>query len=317
MRDFFNGYTDFSDDSFESEDYLKLCNTILEHARDEKTYRLAYEVLRNGGFEDYSVNEYSEFMNRNNPHIEIKKRAGMAWLITSYKKTFDYIRKEKIGFFHGTNSAALPEILTKGLNSLNKITRDGGKISSGEEWSMQYRLNNNSDNFVSITDDINTAGDYSTLSPKGEAKNQPYFGVLIGINKEIFDKLKKRTIHSDVVEVGIVDGIPPELISFIGVPADKVDMVQKMVTNPNIKVMPVDFKERYFFIDETGIIFINEEKSNQLLAGERQKEKTFGIDAFKKLAKTRTIGKLLESMRSLREATRKKKHSKESFDQEI
>ena len=313
------GYSEYSPNEFNNKDYLNVGDLLLKYAPSDESKRRIQGILKDGGYDNYSVNENADLMNHNSPIKEEKKRIGMAWLISRYPQTFDTIRENDIAFFHGTNSNALPYILKNGLNSLDKIKKDGGVVLTGETWSMKYRLGQQSGNFVSVTDDIDTAGDYSTYG----TSNGAAYSVLLGIKKSALSKLRTRTIHSDCVEMGIVDGIPPELISFIGVPEDKINDVKKMILQNSkidmtsvdvngiieqyrdINVKPVDFNERFYYIDEAGVISYSAEKAEQMYRGEKEPRKAFGIEQFRKLSLTRVLGRLLESMKNLKHQRRK------------
>ena len=191
-------YTFINPKSFQTDNIREMENIFLRFVTDDETKKKIIGILEQGGYEDYSVNAFSELMNRWNSGIETRRRIGMAYLISQYPETFDFISKNEIGLFHGTSSLALPGILRGGLKSFGKLKNDGEAILSGEKWSMKYREVHKSTDFVSMSDDIETVLDYSIFSSK-EADSK--FGVIIGVNQEAVKSLKTCTIHSDLIEV--------------------------------------------------------------------------------------------------------------------
>jgi hypothetical protein len=188
-------YSAYNPREFQTDNIQRIKEAFLQFAKDDETKSKIAGVLENGGFNDYSVNEYSKLMNRDNPKIETIRRIGMAFLISQYPETFNYLSKNKIGLFHGTSSLALPKILSGGLKSFGKIKADGEQVISGEKSTMKYREAHHSDNFVSVSDNMETIFDYSLFD------NNKKFGVIIGINQEALKQLKTVAVDSYVPEI--------------------------------------------------------------------------------------------------------------------
>ena len=205
---------------------------------------------------------------------------------------------------------ALPGIINGGLKSFEKIKKDGEEIVSGEKWTMDYRSRNNSGNFISMSDDLETIFDYSMCNG---SKNDGKFGVVIGINQDAFKQLRTCRVHSDTTEVGIREHIPSELISFIGVPEDKVEFVRKMVGDKKIGVMPMplDRRDKFYYIGDMGMGDIKPEISNRLLEKGSSKNRVFENKTFNKLAFMINPNNLAESLKKLKDMISPKEHKEE------
>jgi hypothetical protein len=241
-------YSFLGPEKFQNENYRKISEALLRFAKDDKTRAIIQGILEQGGIEEYSVNGFSELMNRWNIFVETRRRISMAYLVSQYPETFDCIRAGKIGLFHGTSASALPGMLRVGLRSFGRLRDDGEEIISGEKATMEYRTRTHSDRFISMTDDMWTALEYSFYENKGEG-----FGVVVGINEEALKKLQTLRVRSDCIEAGIREIIPTNLISFLGVPANRVALVNKMVGDKPISVMPMplQMEDLFFSLDES------------------------------------------------------------------
>ena len=202
-------------------------------------------------------------MTRNNPHIERKRRLGFAYVLATNPETFSILTKNNINLFHGTNSNALTNILKYGMQSVDELTTKGIDVSTGEKWS---RIGGKR-SFISFTDDIDTAMDYTSLTnQENEAFQEETFGVLIGLSSKYLKELKTCRIDSDIPEIGIMDNVPLEYIEFIAVPEEKVEFVQKMVNNKNTKVVPISIEEKFYYVDsDFGEISFDSKKAKQLV----------------------------------------------------
>ena len=303
-------YTFFSPEEFQYSMYEKIAKELERFPKNEEERAIMDGILFQGGYQEYSVNSFGEAMNRWNSSIEARRRISMAYLISQYPETFDYLRKNNVGLFHGTDSMALPGIINGGLKSFEKIKKDGEEIVSGEKWTMDYRSRNNSGNFISMSDDLETIFDYSMCNG---SKNDGKFGVVIGINQDAFKQLRTCTVHSDTTEVGIREHIPSELINFIGVPEDKVELVRKMVGDKKMVVMPMplDHRDKFYYIDDMGMGDIKPEISNRLLEKGSSKNRVFGNKTFNKLASMINPNNLVESLKKLKDMISPKEHKDE------
>ncbi len=297
--DYMFKYSDYAPECFKYKDYYRLSDALESISKSDGDRRRINSILTEGGYDDYSVNTVSSYMNHRNPEIEARKRVGMAYLIANNPETFETIKQNEICFFHGTNSLALPSILTHGLRSFGYLEKNNIEIKSGETSTMEYRRGEKSTDFVSMTDDFETVLDYS-MSSDTSKRNSP-FGVIIGIKKDALKQLKRVPINSDVIEMGIKDGIPANLISFIGVPEDKIKFVSKLVGDKEISVMPapLDFRKKFYMIDTDGIISFDEKKFNDVQNGLKSKVASFDIENYKKLAEKITPKRMFETLTKL------------------
>ena len=236
----------------ETENYKKVCDILIDLAPNEEIREKLQLILYKGEY-DNNYNPYSEIVNRDNPFIEGRRRINMAYLLLRNPKTFRILTETNVNLFHGTDISALPTILKYGLNSAKASQDMGIRLSSGEQSTRQSDLRD----FVSLTDVLDTAKEYSTLVNE---KKETSFGVIIGttVNDALEAGIKR--VKSDLVEVGIRNRLPLENIKLIGVPSDKVAFVSKLVNTEIIKVVPMDDLERqFFYFDDIESIRIDEE----------------------------------------------------------
>ena len=193
--------------------------------------------------------------------------------------------ENNINLFHGTNVNALPNILKYGMKSVDEQSSDGIVTATGEEWS---RINGKRD-FISFTEDVDTALDYASFTPKEENSTLESFGVIIGISSSSLKQLKTCRVHSNLSELGIADNIPLEHIKSIFVPEDKVEFVQKLVGTNNIIVTPIGIDERFYYVDhEFGEIYFDAEKSKQLTEKKQIAKNYFNAKEMSEMSKSRT-----------------------------
>ena len=255
---FYNKYSDYSPEQITSEQYEALCNKLLAMARNNQVKEKMKAILYEGGYGDFSVN--TELM-KNDEFIERKKRIGYTYILATNPETADILVQNNINIFHGTNANALPNILKYGMQSVDEQANNGIVSSSGEEWS---RINGKRD-FISFTDDIDTALDYASISPKENKLSQESFGVLIGMSSKNLRQLRTCSVHSDLPEIGIMGNLPLEYINSIAVPEDKVEFVRKLVGDQEIIVLPVAIDEKFYYISSGfGEISIDTEKAKKI-----------------------------------------------------
>ena len=240
-------------------------------------------ILYEGGYDNFSVNTG---LTKNNQLIERKRRIGYAYLLATNPETFNLLTQNNINLFHGTNANALPNILKYGMQSVDELSSKGIDVSTGEEWS---RIGKKRD-FISFTDDIDTALDYASLSPSKSNLNEESFGILIGMSSNKLKQLQTCHISSDIPEIGVMGNIPLECISVIAVPENKVEFVRKLVNNPNIQVTPISIDEKFYYVDsEFGEISFDSEKAKQLSEKENKGKVQFHFKEIIDMSKTRKI----------------------------
>ena len=244
-------------------------------------------ILCDGKYDNFSVN--TNLMNIDSLLIEMNKRAGYAYMLATHPETFDLLTQNNINLFHGTNSNALPSILKNGLKSLKQASNSDISITTGEASSVKGPERN----FVSFTDNIDTALEYTTYPSKAPNKLSG-FGVLIGISQDDVANLKTRTIHSDEPELGIVDEVPAEHIKFIAAPQDKVDLVKKLA---NEKTNVVAFENDPFYYIDNVSIYIDNEKFQNMLDGNKAQStpKTFDDSQLQSVAKKGIKSRIIDA----------------------
>lgn len=167
-------------------------------------------------------------------------------------------------------------------------------VNTGEEWS---RVKGKRD-FVSVTDCLDIALDYSSIKPKDNSSvdNLLNFGVVIGVSMENMENIIAFPIMSDVSEIGIRRNVPLDNIKFLAVPADKTEFVNKMVGSKNIKVISMEMQDKFY---HTNYL----EKFNML---EQEKELTkeypiYGKKDIAPVVNTRKISKIKEMFKMIKE----------------
>lgn len=246
-----------------TKDYEKICIDMLSLVENNETREKMEKILYQGGFENYSVNANIDII-RNNPSIEAGKRIAVAYLLAINPETFEYFKKNNINLYHGTNARALKGILEDGISSIKRTEENGVKIITGEKWSV---ISGDTRDFISVTDDLNTATGYSRIGGIGDKKDKMNFGALLGMSSEDLKKLRSCSVSSDCPEMGIVNNIPIEYIKTIAVPKDKVKLVKKMVGDKPIEVLSYDTDIPYYisFFDSYQINYDFSKMSEKIL----------------------------------------------------
>lgn len=245
--------------------YVNFCNIMLSLPVDTETHEKLESILYNCGYKGYSLN--SGLSNRDNPKIEIERRLGMSYLLLRNPDTFDALVENNINIFHGTNANALPKILVYGLRSLNNLISNNIEVTTGEKSTRTKKGRS----FISLTDVLDIAEGHSTLYP--DQKNLDLsFSLVIGTTVDDATNAGLFKVPSAVPEIGLRDTLPEEGISCLLVPSSKVDLVRRMASN-KLVLAADDIEDRFYYIDEFGIISINEErleKFKRRLAGEEE-----------------------------------------------
>lgn len=268
-------------------------------------------ILYEGGYDNFSVN--SGLMNIDRPQLERSKRIGMAYLLATNPETFEILAKNNINLFHGTNSNALPNILNYGINSVDESLKKDINVSTGEKWS---RIDGER-NFISFTDNLNTAMDYSTIPSSKDEKKKNSFGILIGISSNDIEQLRTCKVDSDTPEIGIKNNVPLEYIKCIAVPEDKVNFVRKLVNTEQIMVVPININDRFYYIDDWMIEF-NSELVNSIIEKQNQAKtaKTFDSEEVKELAHERRKSGILNIYQKIKEKINIRGKNKENDSRE-
>ena len=236
--------------------YDELCE-IFNDLIPEESKGILGEILNEGGYNGFA---FRTGMSKDSPLIEGQRRFAMAYLLLRNPNTFEEIVQNRINVFHGTNANALPSIIKYGVNSIDESKKNGVDVVTGEQWS---RINGGR-NFVSFTDILDIAEGYSTLKPV-DGSELLSFEVVIGTTIADVKAAGTCVVSSDVPEIGVRSCLPNDSIKSICVPTDKVDFVKKMIGDLNIKVLPVDdYDQKFYYIDEFGIIYIFPERIEQL-----------------------------------------------------
>ena len=227
-------------DRIMSDNFRLACNVFFDMAPDQATRDLLAEVLFSGKVGDFNFD--TQLANRGNPTIEGSRRVAMANLLIQSPETFQYICDNQIDLFHGTRGVALASILENGMVSLSTSQSENIEIKTGEEWS---RIAGHPRSFISFADDIGTAMDYSEIN-----KLEPggwNFPVVIGTTSEAAVEAGTITVWSDIAEIGVRGKLSADKISCIIVPSDKVELVEELVGDSEIKVLAFDKPAQPFF----------------------------------------------------------------------
>lgn len=221
--------------------YKELCDILIGMAKDDEMKYKLEKILYEGVIEEYLIK--SDIRCKDNPRIEASRRISMAYLLVDSSDTFNYLSSNHINCFHGTNSNALPNILKYGLSSVDEQKKNGLDVSTGEAWSRV----NGGRSFISFTDVLNTAIDYSSFKNN---PNDSSFEVIIGTSSDELKKLGVVPIWSDISEIGVKNTLDVNSIKVICVPDDKVNYVKRLVGNRNIKVMGFNGINKRFYASD-------------------------------------------------------------------
>lgn len=279
------GYSNYSDLILSDERYRERCEKLLERANDDEIKRKMSGILYNGGFDDFSVN--SQMGEKDNPDKEKERRLWTSYLLATNPQAFSMIEQNNAILFHGTNANALPSILIHGIQSVADAQENNLSVVTGE---VNHK-NAIRRRFISFTNSLSTALNYTSLAPSKDCDTELSFGVLIGIDPEDVKKLNYTTeIASDVSEIGILDTVSPEYIKFLGVPEDKVEFVQKLVGDRNIQVTAMDMPDRFLQLRDLYALINGE----ALPAGPHQiqSDRTFNSQEVKAMTTERKFSKI-------------------------
>lgn len=287
------GYSNYSEMIVNDERYRERCEKLLARASDEEVKRKMSGILYEGGFDNFSVN--SQMGERDNPDMEKERRLWTSYILATNPQAFYAMEQNNAILFHGTNANALPSILTHGIQSVADAQENNLSVVTGE---VNHK-NAIRRRFISFTNSLSTALNYTSLAPTKDSDSELSFGVLIGIDPEDVKKLNYTTeIASDVSEIGILDTIPPEYIKFLGVPEDKVEFVQKLVGDRDIQVTAMDMPDRFLQLRDLYAL-INGEPLPQSPC-QIQSNRTFNAQEVKAMTTERKFSKIKQIYNDLK-----------------
>ena len=95
-------YSDYTKEQVMTEfgNYQELCELFFSLAKDDETKNKLEHILYEGGYKGFSFS--SKIVNKDNPYIEIKRRASLAYLLIRNPETFDNLVDKQVNLFHGT-----------------------------------------------------------------------------------------------------------------------------------------------------------------------------------------------------------------------
>lgn len=267
--------------------------SILMSLVPEDKKKIAESILFDGHYNGYDVSSNLDV--RNNPRIEFQRRISMLYLLITNPKTFDYFVKNKINVFHGTNGNALASITKNGVLSKKTALEKNIDVNTGEAVILDMVEPRD---FISFTDVLDIAENYSGLTPKG-GENDMSFEVIVGTSEENINQVRTKKIHSAVSEIGVVDKFPLDKIKVICVPSSKIEFVKKIIGNNSIDVLPIDgLQDKIYYMDSTdNYLFINEKDINRLL--EKKEERVFTNDEVKKTVGKVSLRRIIEKLSEL------------------
>ena len=266
--------------------YSQLCNMLFNLTTTEEQKSILQEILYEGGYNGFALN--SDITNKDNPMLEAQRRLAMGYLFARNPESFKILAAKNVNLFHGTRSVNLYTIAKYGLRSFSLLEDMGIKVTTGEKWS---RINNRR-GFISFTDILDIAQDYSTIESETDNKDMS-FGIIVGTTVNDVYGAGKYTITSDVPEVGVNSTLPLESIKVIGVPSDKVEFVKRIINNDNIEVLAIDdVAEKFYYIDDFGNVDISLEKYNDLKNNIMKKNKSFNSQDLRNLSFERIMSNI-------------------------
>ena len=276
-------YSEYNLESIINNSYKKICKMFFDLSETEEQKERLISILRDGGYKDYSIS--SHISSKDNPTVEMRRRISMANLIIQNKEVFDKLVEKKVNIFHGTNANALPSILAHGINSFDESQRKGIYVTTGERSTRTQGRD-----FISFTDVLDVAEDYSSLNSYKDEENLS-FEVIIGTTKEEIEKVSQIRVPSDVPEIGVKKHFPKESIKVICVPPSKVNYVKKLV-GKDIEVLGIkNIKNKFYYVDDIGLIEIYEENYKKLKEKEQEYEKVFKLSELKKFVYKKFLSK--------------------------
>ena len=196
--------------------------------------RKFYGIFYNGEYNGYTCKGRAS---EDNAWLEFKRRKNLIMLAKNNKEAFEQIIANNVNLYHGTNFNALLGIIENcGMLSENELHLRGRPPLTGEEYSRNTGYIRS---FISFTDQIQTALEYSKRSPSEDTTLES-FGIIIGISADELEELETFFPPSEMSELGVSDMLPISKIKIIFVPNEKVEIVKNMIGDTKIKVTSLD-----------------------------------------------------------------------------
>lgn len=281
----------------------KICEHFYNLATDDSTREILRCIFYDGGYKGLGFS--SQIGNKDNPVLELNRRICMAYLLIRNPETFHLMVENKINIFHGTNVNALFNILKYGLNSQVESEKKGVDVVTGEEWSRMFGKRN----FVSLTDILDIAEGYASISPKGV--NSISFPVVICTSTEAVKENGYCIVHSDVPEIGVRDHLPLDKIKMIMVPSERIEFVKKLLGDSPIIVASMDgLDEKFYHIGSGGYDYLHlDEKSYEDYRKSIFKKvfgRTYSLEEFKYLFLKKFLASAKEKLEDIKKNMTKK-----------
>lgn len=249
--------------------YKKLYECFIEIAETDAQKEAIEQIMKNGEYNGYKLNSmlsneaYSD-------RTERDRRINFCEMILFDNDLFDCLVNNGLNVFHGTKIDALQSILSKGVFSSSELKEKGIQLLTGEERTMNQSFDNNIEkrNFISLTDDFDTAALYAGFSYEEQIEfNIKNFGkslkkdedvpIIICFNgTDIKREYGKSLAHvkSTCNEIGVTTSINPSNVKCIITSYDKVEYVKSLASKYGIDVMGYDFNDKFKkrLIDKKG-----------------------------------------------------------------
>lgn len=177
------------------------------------------------------------------------------------------------------------------------LEKEGIEVETGEEWSRKGGQRS----FISFTDVLGTAVEYSSIQPSKKSPQDTSFGILIGISTKDIKQMKTCHVHSDKREIGIMNSVPLEYIRVIAVPESKVEFVKKLIGNDSIAVTSMGVDEMFYQTNSLRVALNPEELEKLVLnKNKKQPEITFDSQQVKALVERRKKSGILDIYKKIK-----------------
>lgn len=249
--------------------FKELCEYFYELAPNEEAKSILKSILVDGNYNGYST--YTGITNKDNPDVDLYRRASLAKLFLLNPTAFDFFVKNNIRAFTGSDANTLASVISSGaICSYQNLVENDIEVLSGEEWSI---IKNHERDFVSFTDVFDIAHDYSCQ----ESKYVDPFGIIYCTSRENINMAPRITVRSDISEIGVKDRFLFENINCILVPIGRAENINKILESYGIE-MPVFEIEwllpKFYFYSDFGfnILDRNEFEEFKKLINERNEK---------------------------------------------
>ena len=240
--------------------YKKLYECFMELAETDAQKEAIDQIMKNGEYNGYKLNSmlsnetYSDKSERN-------RRINFCEMILFDNDLFDCLVNNGLNIFHGTKIDALQTILSKGLFSSSELKEKGIQLSTGEEHTTNQIFDNNIEkrNFISLTDDFNTAALYACFSYEeqiefymknfGESlKKDENVPIIICFNgNDIKREYGKSLVNvkSTCNEIGVTTSINSSNVKCIITSYDKVEYVKSITSKFGFDVLGYNLYDKF------------------------------------------------------------------------